>query len=325
MKKTIFMAENIYLIDDFDLGLPQRTGSYFLDEEELTIIETCTSRSIPYILEGLKELGKSPEDVKYIIVTHIHLDHAGGAGLLLSYCPNAKVIVHPKGARHLANPEKLIAGAKAVYGERFDELFHPVLPVPEEKILIKDHDDTLQIGQDCTLSFFDTPGHANHHMSIYDEKRKLIFTGDTAGVSYPQLKKYGAELFLPSTSPNQFDPIKMLDSIGLYEGMEVESIYFGHFGATSNPEEVYRQIRYWLPIFLNETQKVFSSMADPKKGALQLKNSLYTLVSESLRNILIPKNDDFFTILNLDLSVSSMGLIDYFTKLEIKKQKETAL
>src|SRR5699024_100755 len=140
-----------------------------------------------YVKKGLESLGFSLDEVKYIIVTHIHLDHSGGAGLLLQQCPNATVIVHERGARHLAAPRKLAAGARAIYGESFEELFEPIVPVPEERMLIKGEGDTLQISKDCTLKFFNTPGHSRHHFSIYDPISNGIFTGDTAGIRYEQL------------------------------------------------------------------------------------------------------------------------------------------
>jgi len=120
------------------------------------------------VIKGLETLGFSIEQVKYIIVTHIHLDHAGGAGLLLEKCPNATVFVHPRGARHLEDPERLVAGAKAAYGKIFTEYIGAVHPIPKERLLVKDEGDTLNIGPTCTLKFFDTPEHAKHHFSIYD-------------------------------------------------------------------------------------------------------------------------------------------------------------
>lgn len=137
MNKPIDLGHRIQLIDGYDLGIPGRTGTYVIQEEQLTIVETSASPSVPYILEGFKALGINPSDLKYIILTHIHLDHAGGAGLLLESCPHAKVIVHPKGARHLARPERLIQGARAVYGDKFDELFDPIIPIPEDKLITK--------------------------------------------------------------------------------------------------------------------------------------------------------------------------------------------
>ena len=197
------LNERMYLIDGYDLGVAERTGIYVIDEEELTIVETGPSPSIKHIKQGLEALGFTLDQVKYIIVTHIHLDHAGGTGLLLQECPNATVVVYRKGARHIANPERLIAGAKAVYGDKFESLFDPILPIAEDRLLIKGEGDVLKIGPACTLQFLDTPGHAKHHFSIYDPVSNGIFTGDTIGVRYKQLVADGIDLFLPSTSPNQ--------------------------------------------------------------------------------------------------------------------------
>ncbi|HET7616397.1 MAG TPA: MBL fold metallo-hydrolase, partial [Bacillales bacterium] len=209
----IDLGNRIHLIDGFDLKTPGRTGTYVLQEEELTLVETGPSPSVPYVLAGLNDLGLDPAEVKYIIVTHIHLDHAGGAGLLLQHCPNAKVVVHPRGNRHLADPSRLVAGARQVYGEQFDELFDPIVPIPEDRLIVKDDGETLKIGAECTLRFYDSPGHAKHHFSIYDPVSNGIFTGDTAGVRYHQTQDQGLTFYLPSTSPNQFDPEAMLHSI----------------------------------------------------------------------------------------------------------------
>ena len=193
MKKPVQLTEKVFLIDNFDLSMAERTGTYVLMEEKLTLIETSASPSVPYILKGLAALGVHPDDVLYIIVTHIHLDHAGGAGLMLEHCPNAKVVVHPKGARHLADPSRLIQGAKAVYGEKFKELFDPVVKVPEDRLIIKEDGDSLELGENINLLFIDSPGHANHHFSIYHPSSNGIFSGDTAGIFYPQIYREGID------------------------------------------------------------------------------------------------------------------------------------
>ncbi len=119
-KDFIQLNDRIYLIDGFDLGVPERTGTYVFDEEELTLVDTGPSPSVKHVKQGLEALGFSLDQVKYIIVTHIHLDHSGGAGLLIQECPNATVVVHPRGARHLAEPERLVAGARgSVWGKVF--------------------------------------------------------------------------------------------------------------------------------------------------------------------------------------------------------------
>ncbi|MEH7882961.1 MBL fold metallo-hydrolase [Bacillus sp. JJ1609] len=314
MKKPARLSENIYLIDDFDLSMTERTGTYVLLEEKITLIETSASPSIPYILEGLEALGVTPADIAYIIVTHIHLDHAGGAGLLLEHCPHAKVIVHPKGARHLADPSRLIAGAKAVYGEKFTELFDPILEIPEDRIIIKGDGDTLAIGEKLTLQFFDTPGHANHHFSIHHQATNGIFSGDTAGIYYPQIHREGIEFYLPSTSPNQFDPEKMLQSITKYKELGIERIYFGHYGMSENPAEAFQQVEYWLGIFLAEAKQVVSTCAGTAHQVEAVTNRLFDKIKDYLTNQGLADNHPIFELLYLDINVSSMGLVHYLEK-----------
>lgn len=314
MKKPEKLAKNLYLIDGFDLSLESRTGTYVLTEEKLTLIETSASPSVPYILEGLKKLDFKPEEVEFIIVTHIHLDHAGGAGLLLTHCPNAKLIVHPKGARHLADPSRLIAGARAVYGDKFDQLFNPILPVPEEKIIIKGHEEELAIGPDCTLVFYHSPGHANHHFSTYHPHLNGMFTGDTAGVTYPQLFEEGIELYLPSTSPNQFDPEKMLNSVSMYEDLELDYIFFGHYGKSQNPIEVYRQIRHWLPIFVEIGRLGMMEGSSFEQKTQIARNQLADRIKSYLAEQGVSSNHPVYEILAVDTEVCAMGLIDYLQK-----------
>jgi glyoxylase-like metal-dependent hydrolase (beta-lactamase superfamily II) len=314
LKNVEKLFENIYLIDGFDLKLKERTGTYVLTEKELTIIETSASPSIPYIIDGLKELGLSPKDIKYIIVTHIHLDHAGGAGLLLQQCPDAKVIVHPKGKRHLSDPSRLIAGARAVYGEKFDSLFHPILPIPEECLIAMNDKESLKISENCTLTFYDTPGHANHHFSIFHPNVNGMFTGDTTGIRYSTLIQDGVELYLPTTSPNQFDPNKMLQSIELCESLDLDCIFFGHYGMSQNPSEVYKQVSYWIDVFVEAARLgVITGESSEEKMELIISN-LMEKISSHLMKQGIPNNHEVFQLLKLDLEVCSMGLIDYLQK-----------
>ncbi|UOR10537.1 MBL fold metallo-hydrolase [Halobacillus amylolyticus] len=309
-KAPIDLDNRIHLIDGFDLGLPGRTGTYVLQEEQLTLVETGPSPSVPHVLEGLKDLNLDPADVKYIILTHIHLDHAGGAGLLLNECPQAQVIVHRRGSRHLADPSRLITGARAVYGESFNDLFDPILPIPEDRLLIKEDGDTLKIGADCTLRFFDTPGHAKHHLGIYDPVSNGIFTGDTIGIRYHQTEDHGLTFYLPSTSPNQFDPEAMQQSMDRIKDMKVDRIYFGHFGESKEPEKVFMQVSEWIPVFVEAAEE--SSKNGNGMEGTQLR--LLEKVSGYLKEQGIPDDHPVYEVLKLDFEVCAMGLMDYLSK-----------
>ncbi|HWO95343.1 MAG TPA: MBL fold metallo-hydrolase [Bacillus sp. (in: firmicutes)] len=316
MMKPIDLGSGISLIDVFDLGKENRTGTYVIHEEELTLIETSASPSIPYLLKGLEALEIDPADVKYIIVTHIHLDHSGGAGLLLEKCPNAQIIVHPKGKRHLADPSRLIQGARAVYGDQFDELFHPILPVPEDRLVSKEDGGTLQIGENRILTFLDTPGHANHHFSIYDPYSAGIFTGDTVGVYYSEILSEGLEFYLPSTSPNQFNPQAMLAAADRMEGLNIDRIYFGHYGMSENPGLVFKQLRYWLPIFVDTGRSIMEEHKDASfdEKTIYISTALFEKVRAYLTEHNVVISQEFRETIELDLTVCAMGIVDYFGK-----------
>ncbi|MER2007776.1 MAG: MBL fold metallo-hydrolase [Psychrobacillus sp.] len=309
-KYPLQLNERISLIDIFDMGLNERTGTYVIQEDELTLVETGPSPSVKHVKEGLQKLGFSLADVKYIILTHIHLDHAGGAGLLLQQCPNATVVVHPKGARHLANPERLIAGARAVYGSNFDDLFDPIVAIPEERLLTKADGETLKIGAACTLTFLDTPGHANHHFGVYDPISNGMFAGDTVGVRYEQLAKDGVDLVLPSTSPNQFDPKAMQKAIERFQQMSLSYIYYGHFGMTDNAAAALAQVSEWLPLFVETAKDVQREQKDHN----ELANRLEALVKDHLRGQEIPDDHEVYPYIHGDLGVCAMGLMDYLGK-----------
>lgn len=314
MKNVEKLLQNIYLIDGYDLNMKERTGTYVLTESDLTIIETSASPSIPHIIDGLGELGYSPKDIKYIIVTHIHLDHAGGAGLLLEQCPNAKVVVHPKGLRHLIDPSRLIAGARAVYGEKFDSLFAPIIPIPQDRLIAMNNKDVLTIGKECNLIFYDTPGHANHHFSIYHSKANGMFTGDTAGIRYSTLHTAGVEFYLPTTSPNQFNPEKMLQSIEIFRNLNLSCIFFGHYGMSENPDEVYNQVSFWIEEFVQVANEGLSRGTTLQEQIDLTGRELFQKVSSHLLQSGVTHHHEVMEILKLDMEICAMGLIDYLYK-----------
>ncbi|WP_079477288.1 MBL fold metallo-hydrolase [Halobacillus salinus] len=298
--------KSVRLIDGYDMGFAGRTGTYVLQEETTTLIETGPSPSVQHIKKGLSELGIKTEEVERIVLTHIHLDHAGGAGLLLKECPNATIYVHPKGLRHLADPSRLEKGARAVYGEQFDDLFAPILPIPEERLVAVSEGDALEIGADRTLTFCDTPGHAKHHIAIHDSKTNGLFTGDTAGIRYHQTEDCGVTFYLPTTSPNQFDPEAMQQSIDRFSDMKCDYLYFGHYGTCDEPEVALAEVSRWIPVFVEEAKNGSSVRA--------IEEGLMKRVSEHLRSRGVPDTHSVYQLLKLDMKVCAMGLVDYLQK-----------
>ena len=220
---------NIFAIDSH-YWRPNMAAIHFIVENgRAAIIDTGSNDSLPYVLKALNELGLTPEAVDYVMLTHVHLDHAGGAGLLMRDFPNARLVVHPRGARHMADPAQLIAGATLVYGsEAMRRLYGEILPVPEERILVARHETMINLGGRGLLCL-DTPGHAKHHISIFDRESGSVFTGDIFGIAYPELDTDGHQFLFPTTSPVQFDPEATLASIGLICALAPKAIYLTHF------------------------------------------------------------------------------------------------
>lgn len=224
---------------DYEHGISAIDSGYFrpmLDAIHLmveggraAIIDTGTNHSVPLMLEAMRAKGLRPEQVDYVVLTHIHLDHAGGAGLFMREFPAATLTVHPRGARHMADPARLIAGTVAVYGEDATRsMYGEVLPVPVERILETPHGASIRLaGRE--LRFLDTPGHARHHVAIHDTRSGHVFAGDVFGLSYREMDQDGRQFVIPTTSPAQFDPAPYHRSIDLILGLAPEAVYVTHY------------------------------------------------------------------------------------------------
>jgi len=197
----------------------------------VAIIDSGTSHSMPQIKRALHGLNLGFSHVEYIILTHIHLDHAGGASSLIAECEHAKLIVHPKGARHMVEPKKLIDGTIAVYGEKkFKQLYGTILPIASDRIVQPRDGDTLDL-DGRSLLFIDTPGHANHHHCIIDKQTNSIFTGDTLGVAYRALRDGDLAFVAATTTPVQFNPDALHSSIDKVMSYQPDILYPTHYSA----------------------------------------------------------------------------------------------
>ena len=232
------LDHDIVQIDAMYTGFPRISASYLITKPVPVLIETGPKPSLPYIRAALRHLQLKPEDLRYLIVTHIHLDHCGGAGTLLRECPAATLVVHERGSRHLIDPAKLIAGTKQVYGEEFSRLFDSVEPVAPEHLHIPTDGEILHLGHGRTLTFLDTPGHSYHHLCIYDSLSQGIFCGDAVGLSYPGLADLGIPYYLPTSSPSQFNPEAMVQSLRKLASYNPRCLFFTHFGVAFGAGEI---------------------------------------------------------------------------------------
>ncbi|WP_269789804.1 MBL fold metallo-hydrolase [Stenotrophomonas sp. Iso1] len=193
-------------------------------------VDCGTSHSLPNLLACVQRAGLQPADVDWLIVTHVHLDHAGGAGALMQHLPNARLVVHPRGAQHMIDPTRLIAGATAVYGEaEIARSYGQIVPVPAERVVVADDGHcVLLAGRE--LLCIDTPGHARHHFCVWDQASRSWFTGDTFGLSYRELDGDAGAFIIPTSSPVQFEPEALHASIDRLMARNPQAMYLTHYG-----------------------------------------------------------------------------------------------
>ena len=236
----------IHLIDT-GFVRPRFDAAYLIVERGRGAFVDCgTSYSVPYLLDALPRAGLQAAQVDWLILTHVHLDHAGGAGELLAQLPNARLVVHPRGARHMIDPRQLWAGASAVYGEASMRAQYGALrPVPAERVVEAPDGHVVDLAGRA-LHCLDTPGHARHHLSVHDPRANACFTGDTFGLGYPELATARGAFMVPTTSPVQFDPPALHRSIDRLAALCPETLYLTHFGpvgpAASLAADLHRRI-----------------------------------------------------------------------------------
>jgi hydroxyacylglutathione hydrolase len=221
----------------------EQTAIHLLIEDgRAAVIDTGTSHAVPHVMAALNARGVAPAQVDYVILTHVHLDHAGGAGQLMARFPNARLTVHPRGARHMIDPSRLLAATVAIYGEQETRrVYGEILPVPKARVIETPEGATLRLaGRE--LLFLDLPGHARHHVVVHDSKTGHIFAGDTFGLSYRALDQDGKQFSFPTTSPSQFDPAALHRSIDRMLSHGPEAIYVTHFGRLTNPTALARDL-----------------------------------------------------------------------------------
>jgi glyoxylase-like metal-dependent hydrolase (beta-lactamase superfamily II) len=212
---------------------------------ECAFVETGTAHAVPRFLDALSSRGLRVEDVRYIVPTHAHLDHAGGAGALLARCPNATLLAHPRAARNLIDPEKLIRSATIVYGEAmFRKLYGAIEPIPSHRVRVLEDGDAFELGG-ATLRVHHTLGHAKHHFVVDDPAIETVFTGDTFGLVYPQLQR-GVRFALATTSPIDFDPAEARKSLDRVLALGERAACLTHFDEVRDLDEVARQVRAWV-------------------------------------------------------------------------------
>ena len=227
------IAEGVLELDTLLGGWERVTAGYLIEGDAPVLVETGSQSSVPALLTQLGRLGLGPEDLAGVVVTHIHLDHAGGVGDVARAFPKAKVYVHPKGARHLADPTKLVDSAARVYGPLLDSLYGRLDPTPAERIHVLEDGEEIRVGSNRFLTAIDSPGHAKHHLGLHDNWSGTLFVGDAVGVKLPD-----GGVLRPSTPPPDFDLDLALLSLGKFADRRPTGLALAHYGLLADPLDV---------------------------------------------------------------------------------------
>jgi glyoxylase-like metal-dependent hydrolase (beta-lactamase superfamily II) len=309
MVELLRYAHGIYA---FDAGYirPQLAAIHLIVENgQVAIVDTANNAALPRALAALQVLGLAPQHVAYVFLTHIHLDHAGGAGAMMRAFPEARLVVHPRGARHMADPSQLFAAVQAVYGAaEAQRLYGEPLPVAADRILTLKDGDTLDLGG-RTLVALDTPGHARHHLCLLDTWSGHLFTGDVFGLSFRELDVDGRPSILPTTTPTHFDPEAMHASVDRILGYRPEAVYLTHFAQVTDVprlgSELHRLIDAHVAVAERERDPC------PERGARILDGLWALMETEATRQGWRLAADEWRAVVGPDLELNAQGL-DYW-------------
>lgn len=314
------LAFDIYCID-IEYIRPRLACSYLIVHEgKAAFIDCGTSHSVSKLLSVVNTLGLCVSDIEYVIPTHIHLDHAGGAGKLMQQLPNAQLIVHPLGARHLIDPQRLIDSAKHVYGDKkFNSLYGEIAPIDEHRIITAGENETISLNGRALL-FADTPGHARHHFCIYDELSNGWFTGDTFGLSYPDITLEKGRYLMPTTTPVQFEPDAWLDSLKKLLDKNPQRMYLTHFGSVENIKELALKLKHDIQYYSQIALSTPHSDSRVKELSEKLKE--FTINDISMLTCSLD-NERILELLKTDIELNAQGL-DVWLKRKEKQQQTSS-
>ncbi|WP_062810600.1 MBL fold metallo-hydrolase [Alcanivorax sp. NBRC 102028] len=276
--------------------------------DEYVIIETGTHNTVPIILALLEQREIEREQVKFVIPTHLHLDHAGGVGGLMQALPVATLLIHPRGARHMIDPSKLKAGAIAVYGEdAFAKTYGDVIPVQADRVREMSEGDHVLVG-DRRLDFYDTPGHARHHFCVFDSLSCGIFTGDTFGLSYPPLTTEKGPFILPTTTPVQFDPDALKLSIRKLLALNPKRMFLTHYGVLETPQEPGERLLAMVDDYVALAKK--AAPGDDATLLQRLEAAMRAYMFDKARDHGVSLSDEALQdALGFDINLNSQGLM----------------
>ena len=313
-------AHGIHAIDT-EYVRPGLDASHLIVRDgRAAFVDTGTNHSVPALLAALDTLAVPRETVDYVFLTHVHLDHAGGAGALMRELLNATAVVHPRGAQHLVDPSQLETGTRAVYGDQvYETLYGELVPIPADRIRDVGDEETIVLGS-SRFRFLHTPGHALHHVAIHDETANAVFSGDIFGISYRVFDNpAGAAFIFPTTTPTQFDPAQMHASIERLVALAPRAVYLTHYSEITEIER--------LAADLHRDVDRFVEIAEAHEGTDDAQQKMRHALHDYLAGRLVahgthvaPKTRE--TWLEMDMNLNAAGLLAWRIRLERRREAQ---
>lgn len=303
---------------DTEYARPLQDASHLIVEGgRAAFVDTGPNDSVPLLIDALHQQDLDVGDVDYVFLTHIHLDHAGGAGLLMQELPNARCVIHPRGAGHMIDPTKLIAGTEAVYGvEETRAMYGVIQPMEEARCIIADDEQWFDFNGRRLQTLY-TEGHALHHYSLNDPASRGVFTGDSFGVSYRELDTAAGAFIFPTSTPTQFDPVAAHESVDLIMGCNPEQIYLTHYSRVRDLERLAADMHTGIDAYAEMALE--NRDADDAYTAIAVAMSDY--LSTRLRAHGYQGDDEaMHAVLEVDIVLNSKGLVSWLQRL--KKQRQ---
>ena len=245
------VSERVYLLDTHALSQPRTVGAYLIKGPKPALVDCGYATSYRNVLGGLIEAGVQPSEIRYLIPTHVHLDHAGGAGRLLKEMPDAEVVAHENGVQHLVDPTRLIASATRVFGEATMRLYGLPTPIPSDRVTPVGRETSLDLGDGVTLTLIHTPGHAPHQISVLLGESMMLITADAVGIYYPDVPT-----LIPTTPPPSFEPSQLVASVGLLAQTSPRELLIPHFGVVKDVNFVLGETARKVPEWVAEVQRM---------------------------------------------------------------------
>ena len=291
---------------DVMLTRPRDDAAHLIvDGGRAAFVDTGTAHSLPTLLATLERKGLERSAVDWVLTTHVHLDHAGGAGALMRELPNARCAVHPRGARHLVDPSKLIAGSREVFGaERYERVYGEIVPIEASRVFVAEDGARIRLGG-RELELIHTPGHALHHYCVVDEANALVFSGDTFGLSYRDFDVDGRAFIFPTTTPVHFDPQALCASVDRLMSYAPRSIFLTHYAEVTELERLAREMKERVLAFAD----LGARQRDAPDRSDKLRRGMFAMIAGWLDEHGFPRDEgERHRLLDDDVDINCQGI-----------------